>query len=80
MSALREQGKIMMMGDMLRGSAAIAAILSSNAQAQSQFLSGEWMQDGACVPSYRALNAPETRNLPCCVPARRAVPPLCPRS
>nr|WP_087574739.1 hypothetical protein [Sphingomonas sp. CDS-1] len=69
-----------MMGDMLRGSAAIAAILSGNAQAQSQILSGEWMQDSACAPSYRALHAAEPRNLPCCVPARRAVPPLCPRS
>ncbi|WP_176596554.1 MULTISPECIES: hypothetical protein [Sphingobium] len=69
-----------MMGDMLRGSAAIAAILSGNAQAQGQFLSGEWTQDGACAPSHRAVHAPRAGNLPCCVPGRRAAPPLCPRS
>ncbi|AEG49308.1 hypothetical protein Sphch_1620 [Sphingobium chlorophenolicum L-1] len=67
-----------MVGDMLLGSAAIAAILSGNAQAHGQFLSGERMRDGACVPGHRVL--PGATHLPCCVPARRAVPPLCPRS
>ncbi|EQA99733.1 hypothetical protein L286_19035 [Sphingobium sp. HDIP04] len=65
---------------MLRGSAVIAAILSGNAQGHSSFGPSEWMQDGACMPAYRALHASRPRNLPCCVPARRAAPLPCPRS
>ncbi|WP_313809235.1 hypothetical protein [Sphingobium sp.] len=63
-----------MMGNMLRGSAAIAAILSGNALAQGHFPFGDGLRDGA----DRALQAPRLGDLPC--PARRAMPRLCPRS
>ena len=69
-----------MVGEMLRGSAAIAAILSGYVEAQGYFLPGERMQDSACVLSYRAPPVPLRGNIPCCVPDRRAVPRLCPRA
>jgi len=78
--SVSEAGEVIMPGGLLRGAAAIAMLLSGQAQAHGLSSFSGRMRDGACTPAYRALLGPRPGDPSCCVPGRRAVPPLCPRS
>ncbi|WP_150290739.1 hypothetical protein [Sphingobium estronivorans] len=68
-----------MIGEMLRDSAAMMAMLSVQGPMPGHYLANEQRQDGACV-QVGIFHAPPHGEPLCCVPDRRANPRLCPRA
>ncbi|WP_242443391.1 hypothetical protein [Sphingobium sp. LB126] len=73
------QGEATMIGEMLRGGAALVAILSVHYPMKEGPMD-ERGQDGACASGGTSVRLSPPGGFPCCVPARRVNPRTCPRA